>query len=128
MPKHDYMKLKLSLVEARAEADLLKIQMHQCVVLVKGMFIRPFQTDFANFYCTSNTRKTWKKKELRKQGQLPCNLHTKVDQDSPPTIRPFLRVKIIKSYFYFSVSFLPCKLLYYCARSFLPNYARSFFL
>ena len=29
MPKHDYMKLKLSLLEARAEADLLRIQMHQ---------------------------------------------------------------------------------------------------
>ena len=29
MPKHDYMKLKLSLVEARAEADLLRTQMHQ---------------------------------------------------------------------------------------------------
>ena len=29
MPKRDYMKLKLSLVEARDEADLLGIQMHQ---------------------------------------------------------------------------------------------------
>ena len=28
MPKCDYMKLKLSLVKARAEADLLRIQMH----------------------------------------------------------------------------------------------------
>ena len=34
MPKRDYMKLKLSLVEARGEADLL--QMHQCGCTCEG--------------------------------------------------------------------------------------------
>ena len=29
MPKCDYVKFKLSMVEARVEADLLRIQMHQ---------------------------------------------------------------------------------------------------
>ena len=36
MPKRDYMKLKLSLVEARVEANLLRIQMQQRGCTCKG--------------------------------------------------------------------------------------------
>ena len=69
MPKSDYMKLKLSLAEARAEANLLRIQMHQYGCTLKEMIIRPFWTDFANFYQTSNTKKIQKKE--RKQARQP---------------------------------------------------------
>ena len=61
MPKHHYMKLKLALVQARGRQIYLGFKCINVVVLVKGMFTRPFQTDFANFEHTSNTRKIWKK-------------------------------------------------------------------
>ena len=104
MAKCDYMKLKFSLVEARAEADSLRIQMHQHGCTCKGNVYQAISDRLCKLLVYIQYKENMKKRKERKQGQLPCSLHTRVDQESPLTMRPFLRAKIIKSYFYFSVS------------------------
>ena len=93
MPKCDYMKLKLSLVEARAQADLLRIQMHQCGCTCEGNVYQAISDKLCKLLAYIKHKENMDKKERKNQGQLPGSLHTRVDQESPMTMRPFFRSK-----------------------------------
>ena len=63
------------------------------------------------FHHQEGTKRKKGKKESKHNSPVVSHQHR---PRQPPDNETLFRVKIIKRYFYFSVSFLPCKLLYYC--------------
>ena len=77
--------------------------MHQCGCTCEGNVYQAISDRLCKLLAYIQYKENMEKKKERKQGKLPCNLHTRVDQDSPPNNETLFRVKTIKSYFYFSL-------------------------
>ena len=71
MSKRDYMKLKLSLVEARGEVDLLRIQMHQCGCTCEGNVYQAISDRLCNLLAYIQYKENMEKKETKKVRQTP---------------------------------------------------------
>ena len=71
MPKHDYIKLKLSLVEARVEADLLRIQMHQCGFTCEENVYQAISDRLCNHLAYIQCKENMEKKERKKARITP---------------------------------------------------------
>ena len=70
MPKCDYMKLKLSLVEVRAEANFPRIQMHQHGCTCKGKDYQALSDRLCKLLSYIQYKENLEKKE-RKQARQP---------------------------------------------------------
>ena len=71
MPKHDYMKLKLSLVEASVEADLLRIQMHQHGCTCQGNVYQAISDRLCKLLVYIQYKENMEKKERKKARPTP---------------------------------------------------------
>ena len=91
MPKHDYMKLKLSLVEAGAEAHLLRIQMQQCGCNCKDSEFQAISDRLCKLLLYIQYKENLEKKKKGKPDNLSPSLHPTLDPGHPPTMRPFIR-------------------------------------
>ena len=91
MPKCDYIKLKLSLVEARAEANLLRIQMHQYGCTCTDSDYQAISDRLCKLLSYIQYKENLEKKERKQARQPPPSLHPTLDPDCPPTQRPFLK-------------------------------------
>ena len=74
MPECDYMKLELSLVEARGKADLLRIQMHQRGYTCEGNVYQAISDRICKLLAYIQYKENMEKRKERKQGTLPCSL------------------------------------------------------
>ena len=75
MPKCNYMKLKLSLVEVRAEADLLRIQMHQRGCICKGNDYQAISDRLCKLLSYIQYKENLEKRIESNSGNLPPSLH-----------------------------------------------------
>ena len=71
MPKCDYMKLKFSLVEARGETDLLRIQMHQCGCTCEGNVYQAISDRLCKLLVYIQDKEHMEKWETKKTRQTP---------------------------------------------------------
>ena len=71
MPKHDHMKFKLSLVEARGEADLLRIQMHQHGCTCVKACLPGLSDRLCKLLANIQYKENMEKKERKKARQTP---------------------------------------------------------
>ena len=95
-PKHkpEYTCWKLSLVAARVEVELCRIQMLQRGCTCPGNNFQAILDCLCKFLAYIQYKENLEKKERRQARQPP----PKLDPDYPLTTRPFLRAKIIKIY------------------------------